>query len=117
MTFSQIMRRRRGAIWRPRSIHYWSHGSRLANPDGQEMCAKWGAAKAKRMMGRRILEGRPAGAAPRPDSVRKAVERRMAKLGITTGQKRRKPDTRKPKPWTASQTTALLGALGGDATI
>ena len=24
---------------------------------------------------------------------------------------------RKPKPWTASQTTALLGALGGDATI
>src|ERR1035441_3175656 len=55
-----------------------------------EMCAKWDAAKAKRMMGRRIQEGRPTEAAPRPDSVRKAVERRMEKLGITTGQKRRK---------------------------
>ena len=82
-----------------------------------EMCEKWDAAKAKRMMGRRIQEGRPTEAAPRPDSVRKAVERRMEKLGITTGQKRRKPDMTKPKPWTASQTTALLGALGGDATI
>jgi hypothetical protein len=41
----------------------------------------------------------------------------MEKLGITTGQKRMKPDMRKPKPWTATQTTALLGALGGDATI
>jgi hypothetical protein len=82
-----------------------------------EMCAKWDAAKAKRTMGLRIQEGRSAEAPPRPDSVRKAVERRMEKLGITTGQKRRKPDMRKPKPWTASQTTALLGALGGDATI
>jgi hypothetical protein len=82
-----------------------------------EMCAKWDAAKAKRMMGRRIQEGRPPEAAPRPDSVRKAVERRMDKLGITTGQKRMKPETRKAKPWTASQTFALLGALGGDATI
>ena len=82
-----------------------------------EMCLKWDAAKAKRVIGRRIQEGRPTEAAPRPDSVRKAVERRMAQLGITTGQKRRKPDMRKPKTWTASQTTALLGALGGDASI
>src|ERR1039458_6074771 len=46
-----------------------------------EMCEKWDAAKAKRMMGRRIQEGRPTEAAPRPDSVRKArsEERRVRK--------------------------------------
>jgi hypothetical protein len=42
----------------------------------------------------------------------------MAKLGISTGQKRRKPDMREAKRWTESQTnTRLLGALGADATI
>jgi len=82
-----------------------------------DLCAKWGAAKAKRIMGRKIQECRPAQAAPRPDSVRKAVEHRMAKLGISTRQKRRKPDMREAKRWTESETTALLGALGADATI
>jgi hypothetical protein len=82
-----------------------------------ELCAKWGAAKAKRIMGSRIQDCRPTEAAPRPDSVRKAVEHRMAKLGIATGQKRRKPDIRTARRWTESQTTALLGALGADATI
>jgi hypothetical protein len=82
-----------------------------------ELCAKWGTAKAKRIMGRKIQECRPAPAAPRPDSVRKAVEHRMAKLGISTGQKRTKPHMREAKRWTESQTTALLGALGADATI
>ena len=82
-----------------------------------ELCAKWGAAKAKRIMGRRIQDFRPTEAVPRPDSVRKAVEHRMAKLGIATGQKRRKPDIRTARRWTESQTTALLGALGADATI
>ena len=46
-----------------------------------ELCAKRGAAKAKHIVGRKIQEGRPTEAAPRPDSVRKAVEYRMAKLG------------------------------------
>ncbi len=82
-----------------------------------ELCEKLGAAKAKRIMGRRIQEGRPVEATPRPDTVRKAVEHRMAKLGIVTRQRRRKPDMRKTKRWTESQTTALLGALGADATI
>ena len=68
-------------------------------------------------MGRKIQEGRPTKAAPRPDSVRKAVEYRMAKLGIPTEHKRRKPDMREAKRWTEAQTTALLGALGADATI
>jgi hypothetical protein len=82
-----------------------------------ELCAKWGAAKAKRIMGQRIQQCRPADAAPRPDSVRKAVEYRMAKLGISAGQKRRKLGMRNEKRWTEAQTTALLGALGADATI
>jgi hypothetical protein len=82
-----------------------------------DLCAKWGVAKAKRIMGRQIQECRPAEAAPRPDSVRKAVEHRMAKLGISAKQKHRKPDMREAKRWTESQTTALLGALGADATI
>jgi hypothetical protein len=82
-----------------------------------DLCAKWGPAKAKRIMGRKIQECRPAEAAPRPDSVRKAVEHRMATLGISTGQKRRKPDMREAKRWTESETTTLLGALGADATI
>ena len=82
-----------------------------------ELCAKWGAAKAKRIIGRRIQDCRSTEAVPRPDSVRKAVEHRMAKLGIATGQRRRKPDMRKAKRWTETQTAAVLGALGADATI
>jgi len=81
-----------------------------------ELCATRGAARAKRIMGRKIQESRSTGPAPRRDSVRKAVERRIVKLGISTG-KRRKSDTRKAKRWTESQTAALLGALGADATI
>ena len=82
-----------------------------------ELCAKWGAAKAKHIIGRRLQEGLLSDAAPKPDSVRKSVEYRMAKLGIATGRERRKPDGRRPKRWTESQTAALLGALGADATI
>jgi len=37
-----------------------------------DLCAKRGAATAKRIMGRRIQEGRPTKAAPRPDSVRQS---------------------------------------------
>ena len=82
-----------------------------------DLCEKLGAAKAKRVVGRKIQENRPTEAAPRPDSVRKAVEYRMAKLGISTAEKRKKPGPRRPNSWTESQTTALLGALGADATI
>jgi hypothetical protein len=82
-----------------------------------ELSAKCGAAKAKRIIGRRIQEDRPTEAVPRPDSVRKAVELRMAKLGIPSGQSRRKPNLKEAKPWTESETKTLLGALGGDASI
>ena len=121
---SQIMRRKGGGTWQRRSIQYWSRGSRpvsLWTPEADglliELCTRWGAATAKRVMGRKIQESRVVRTAPRPDSVRKAVEYRMAKLGISMGQKRRKTDMRKAKSWSQSETTALLGALGADATI
>jgi hypothetical protein len=82
-----------------------------------DLCAKWGPSKAKHIMGCRIKESRPSEAVPRPDSVRKAVERRMGKLGIPTGHKRRKPEMIRARRWSDSQTAALLGALGADATI
>ena len=41
----------------------------------------------------------------------------MAKLGISNGVKRRIPEARVAKRWTETETAALLGALGADATI
>jgi hypothetical protein len=41
----------------------------------------------------------------------------MERLGLSTGSSRRKPAQREAKCWTQAQTTALLGALGADATI
>lgn len=82
-----------------------------------ELCANRGAARAKHIIGRKIQESRSADVEPTADSVRKAVEYRIAKLGLSTGQKRQKPEMRKAKRWTTSETTVLLGALGADATI
>jgi hypothetical protein len=82
-----------------------------------DLCAKRGAATAKRIIGRKIQEGRETATAPNKDSIRKAVEYRMAKMGISPENKRRKPAMREAKPWTDSQTNTLLGALGADATI
>ena len=56
-----------------------------------ELCAKWGAAKAKHIIGRRLQEGLFSDAAPKPERA-KSVEYRMAKLEIFTGRKPRKPD-------------------------
>jgi hypothetical protein len=41
----------------------------------------------------------------------------MVVLGISAGQKRSKPKMRIAIPWSNAQTSALLGALGADATI
>jgi len=82
-----------------------------------ELCARSSITKAKHIVARRIQELRPAKTAARPDSVRKAVERRMAKLGISAGQTRSIPETREVKPWTECETKILLGALGADASI
>ncbi|MFN7998440.1 MAG: hypothetical protein U0Q18_32765 [Bryobacteraceae bacterium] len=83
----------------------------------RELCASRGPANAKYIVGKKIQESRPAGMEPRPDSVRKAVEYHMAKLGLSTGRTRKKPEPRRAKRWTEAETTALLGALGADATI
>ena len=82
-----------------------------------DLCAKRGAATAKRIIGRKIQEGRQTATAPNKDSIRKAVEYRMAKMGISPEHKRRRPSVGEAKRWTESQTNALLGALGADATI
>jgi hypothetical protein len=81
------------------------------------LCATRGAATAKRIIGRKIQEGRETATAPNKDSIRKAVEYRMAKMGISPEHKRRRPEVREAKRWTKCQTNALLGALGADATI
>jgi hypothetical protein len=117
-TLDPLLKPRRGAkrLGRPNgsSNYEWTPEADKLLAD---LCAKRGAAKAKRIIGRKILELRPAASTPSPDSVRKTVEYRMAKLGISGAEKRRAPEDKQAKPWTAEQTTALLGALGADATI
>ena len=81
-----------------------------------DQCGK-GLPTAKRTVARAIQRARSAASAATPDSLRKAVEYRMKKLGISTEKGRRKPQVRTSKRWTEAQTAALLGALGADATI
>jgi hypothetical protein len=82
-----------------------------------DLCEKWGPTKAKHLMQRKLVELGIVGAGARPDTLRKAVEHRMAKLGLPTGQPRKAPADRATKRWTEGQTAALLGSLGADATI
>ena len=82
-----------------------------------ELCEKWGPTKAKQIMCRKLQELGLVDGVARPDTLRKAVEHRMSKLGLPTGQPRKTPAGRTAKRWTEAQITALLGALGADATI
>jgi hypothetical protein len=82
-----------------------------------ELSEKWGPTKAKPIMQRKLLELGVAAGEARPDTLRKAVEHRMVKLGLPTGYPRKAPTGRTAKRWTEAQITALLGALGADATI
>jgi hypothetical protein len=82
-----------------------------------DLCEKWGPTKAKHLMQRKLVELGIVGAGARPDTLRKAVEHRMAKLGLPTGQPRKTSADRATKRWTEGQTAALLGSLGADATI
>lgn len=94
--------------------HEWTPEADRALTD---LCEKWGPTKAKQIMCRKLQELGLADEMARPDTLRKAVEHRMAKLGLPTGQPRRRPATRTSKRWTESQITTLLGSLGADATI
>jgi len=81
-----------------------------------ELCTKFGPAKAKIIVGKQVVEMRRSRGkrAPRPDGLRKAVERRLTELGLPTGQERKRPAAANAKPWTPRQVTALLACLGGD---
>jgi len=81
-----------------------------------ELCTKFGPAKAKTVVGKQVVEMRSGRGqrAPRPDGLRKAIERRLAELGLPTGQERKRPESGNAKPWTPRQITALLACLGGD---
>ena len=116
-TLDPLLRPRRspGSIGRPRGARNYEW-----TPETDqlliEMCKKPVPA-AKRAVARALQKGRPTASAPTPDGLRKAVEYRMAKLGISAAKKRREPEAKTSKRWTEAQTAALLGALGADATI
>ena len=84
-------------------------------------------AKAKNIMAKRLMESSPRESAPRKDSLRRAVERHMVVLGLSTGNPRKKAEPNpaectkkapKEKPssgaWTPHEICALLGTIGGD---
>ena len=83
----------------------------------KDLCARLGPSTAKRIMQKRLTEMRaskPGEYKPRLDSVRNAVERRMAFLGLQTGRERKRVPSRTAKPWTQKQVAALLASVGGD---
>jgi hypothetical protein len=84
-------------------------------------------ATAKRVMSQRLMELCPREWVPRKDSLRRAVERHMVFLGLSTGNPRKKVEpnpaecTPKKAPkkvrsgaWTPHEICALLGTIGGD---
>ena len=84
-------------------------------------------AKAKNVMAKRLMELCPRESTPRKDSLRRAVERHMVVLGLSTGNPRKKAEPNpaectkkapKEKPssgaWTPHEICALLGTIGGD---
>jgi hypothetical protein len=82
-------------------------------------------AYAKRAMVGRLMKLFPHGSKPREDSLRRAVERHMVLLGLSTGNHRKKAEpnpaecTEKAKKvrsgaWTPHEIGALLGTIGGD---
>jgi excisionase family DNA binding protein len=81
-----------------------------------ELCSKFGPAKAKTVVGKQVVEMRrgPGKRTPRPDGLRKAIEHRLAELGLPTGRERKRPETANGRPWTPREITALLACLGGD---
>jgi hypothetical protein len=90
-----------------------------------EYAERYDLAKAKNVIAQRLMELCPRELMPRKDSLRNAVERRMAFLGLSTGNPRKKEPNLAECPkkaqkevrsgtWTPHEITALLGTLGGD---
>jgi hypothetical protein len=83
-------------------------------------------AKAKSVMAQRLMKLCPRESTPRKDSLRRAVERHMVLLGLSTGNPRKKAEPnpaecikKAPKEvssgaWNRREISALLGTIGGD---
>ena len=84
-------------------------------------------AKVKNVMADRLIKLCPHESKPRKDSLRRAVRRRMAYLGLSGGNPPRKkaepnpaerakkaPEEVRSGAWTPGEISALLGTLGGD---
>jgi len=98
----------------------------LGRYDREETAPGGWLAKAKNVMASRLMDLCPRESTPRKDSLRRAVERRMAFLGLSTGNPRKKAEPKlaerakkAPKEvrsgaWTRREISTLLGTLGGD---
>ena len=81
---------------------------------------------AKRVMARRLIELCPRESVPRKDSLRRAVERHLVFLGLSTGNPRKKAEPnpaqhakKAPKEvrsgaWSPHEIGTVLGTIGGD---
>ena len=100
-------------------LEFW----RTRDDQGDAAPEGW-LAKAKNIMAKRLMKLCPRQSTPRKDSLRRAVERHMASLGLSGNhRKKAEPDpaecTKKPKEvssgaWTPGEISALLATLGGD---
>jgi hypothetical protein len=100
-------------------LEFW----RTRDNQGDAAPGGW-LAKAKNVMAKRLMEACPRESTPRKDSLRRAVERHMASLGLSGNhRKREEPDpaecTKVAKEvssgaWTPGEISALLATLGGD---
>lgn len=82
----------------------------------RDLCGRYSPAKVKQVFAKR-LSSTEREVTVSPDALRKAVERRMEKLGLKTGRPRATPRPRVVKRWTAPQVAALLGSIGEDASL
>ena len=100
-------------------LEFW----RTRDDQGDAAPEGW-LAKAKNIMAKRLMKLCPRESTPRKDSLRRAVERHMASLGLSGNhRKRAEPDpaecTKKAKEvssgaWTPGEISALLATVGGD---
>lgn len=82
-----------------------------------ELASEHQTGKAKCAMFHRLKIFHGAAARTKPDAYRKAVEYRLAKLGLPTGESRRAEREKHVYPWTEVQVKALIGSLGEDVSL
>lgn len=82
-----------------------------------EIANEYEPGKAKHVMFHRLEPFHGNAARINPDAYRKAVEHRLAKLGLPTCESRRAEGERHMRPWTEAQMKALLGSLGENVSL